>query len=43
MTPLQILRLRLGLLGSLFLALFVLGAAQSSAAEPSGRAVVIAQ
>jgi len=40
MTPLQILRLRLGLLGSLFLALFVLGAAQSSAAEPSGRAVM---
>src|ERR1700687_1376122 len=42
MTPLQILRSRLGLLGSLFLALCAFSAAQSFAAEPapSGRAVM---
>src|SRR6266851_2598834 len=42
MTPLQIPRFRLGLLGSLFLALFALGAAPSFAAEeaPAGRAVM---
>src|SRR5216684_4154491 len=40
MTPLQILRLRLGFLGSLILALFAFSAPQSVAAEPSGRAVM---
>jgi peptide/nickel transport system substrate-binding protein len=40
MTPLQILRSRPGLLGSLFLALVVVSGAQSVAAEPSGRAVM---
>ncbi len=40
MTPSQILRLRLGFLGSLILALFAFSAPQSVAAEPSGRAVM---
>ena len=40
MTPLHIRRLRPGLLGSLVLALVAVGAAQSGAAEPAGRAVM---
>jgi peptide/nickel transport system substrate-binding protein len=42
MSPLQILRSRLGLLGSLFLALFVFSAEQSfgAAPAPSGRVVI---